>query len=32
MIDYIFKYRTGNLIIIYYYMYLGLLNTVGNVI
>ena len=32
MIDYILKYGTGNLIIIYYCTYFGLLDTVGDII
>ena len=32
MINYILKYETSNLIIIYYYTYSGLLNTVGDIV
>ena len=32
MVDYHIKYGTGNLIIIYYYMYSGLLDTIEDII
>jgi len=32
MVDYVLKYRTGNLIIIYYYTYSRLLDTIGDIV
>jgi len=32
MIDYVFKYGTGNLIIIYHYTYFKLLGTIGDIV
>jgi len=32
MIDYVLKYRTSNLIIIYYYIYFELLDTIGDIV
>jgi len=32
MVDYVLKYKTGNLIIIYYYAYFKLLSTIGDII